>query len=87
MKGTIMNYRMGVNTQKNNHLLIQIDDEKYRTKESVAPLFGHKVVFTTIGKKVISGKVASAHGNKGIIRIIFEKGLPGNAIGQKVEIK
>jgi large subunit ribosomal protein L35Ae len=87
MNGTITNYRMGVNTQKNNHLLIKLDDEKYNNKIAVAPLLGKKVVFTTIGKKVINGKVASAHGNKGIIRVIFEKGLPGDAIGQKVEIK
>lgn len=82
-----MNYRMGVNTQKNNHLLIRINDEKYNSKTTVAPLLGKKVIFTTIGKKTINGKIASAHGNKGIVRVIFEKGLPGDAIGQTVEIK
>ncbi len=87
MNGTILNYRMGVNTQKNNHLLVKLDDEKYNSKTSVADLLGKKVVFTTIGKKTITGKVASAHGNKGVVRVIFEKGLPGDAIGQKVEIK
>ena len=38
------------------------------------------------GKK-ISGKVASAHGNKGVVRAIFEKGLPGQAVATAVEVK
>ncbi len=37
--------------------------------------------------KKIMGKVAAPHGNKGVLRVIFERGLPGQAIGTKVEIK
>jgi len=36
---------------------------------------------------MITGKVSSAHGNNGIVRAIFEKGLPGQAITTEVEIK
>ena len=32
------------------------------------------------------GKISSAHGNKGVVRAVFEKGLPGQAIGTEVKI-
>jgi large subunit ribosomal protein L35Ae len=87
MQGKILNFRRGKKTQHTDHILIEINDEKYRTKESVAPLFGKKVVYKTVGNKMISGKIVAAHGNKGVIRAIFEKSLPGESIGQSVEIK
>jgi len=31
--------------------------------------------------------VADAHGNKGAVRVIFEKGMPGQAIANKVEVQ
>jgi ribosomal protein L35AE/L33A len=34
----------------------------------------------------IKGKIASTHGSNGVLRAIFEKGLPGQAITTKVEI-
>ena len=37
--------------------------------------------------KTINGKIAGPHGNKGLVRAIFEKGLPGQAITTKVEVK
>ena len=35
----------------------------------------------------VKTKIRGAHGNKGVVRAIFEKGLPGQAITTKVEIK
>lgn len=87
MQGKILNFRRGKNTQHTDHILIEVNDEKYRTKESVAPLFGKKVTYTTVGNKIMSGKIVAAHGNKGVVRAIFEKSLPGESIGQTVEIK
>ena len=37
--------------------------------------------------KIIKGKISSSHGNKGVIRAIFEKGLPGQAVTTEVKIK
>jgi len=37
--------------------------------------------------KKITGKISSAHGGNGVVRAIFEKGLPGQAIGTDVEVK
>ena len=35
----------------------------------------------------IKGKISASHGNKGIVRAIFEKGLPGQAITMAVKIE
>jgi large subunit ribosomal protein L35Ae len=37
--------------------------------------------------KVITGKITNVHGNKGVLRVQFEKGMPGQSIGAKVEVK
>ena len=55
------------------------------TKEAAAKLVGKKVIYGT-GKKDMSGVVASAHGNSGALRVRFETGMPGQAVGQKVKI-
>ena len=35
----------------------------------------------------INGVIKAPHGNKGLVRAIFEKGLPGQAITTKVDIE
>lgn len=60
--------------------------EGVTTREEAEKLVGKEVSWNT-GKNIISGKVASAHGNKGAVRVVFEKGMPGQAIGTSVEIK
>ncbi|MDP1695526.1 MAG: 50S ribosomal protein L35ae, partial [archaeon] len=37
--------------------------------------------------KIIKGKISDAHGTKGLVRAIFESGLPGQAITTDVEMK
>ena len=37
--------------------------------------------------KIINGKISGAHGYKGFIRAIFEKGLPGQAITTEIEVR
>ena len=55
-------------------------------KEAAGKLVGKKVTWNT-GKKDISGEVRSAHGNSGAVRVLFETGMPGQAIGQKVSVQ
>lgn len=87
MQAIILNYRRGINTQYNNQFILKIDDEKYTDKKKANELLGKKVIFKTSSGKIISGKILSTHGNKGAVRATFEKGLPGTAISQKVEVK
>ena len=85
MEGVIRNFRRGRKTQTMHHMIIYINGVSKRDKAS--ELAGKRVVWKSPAGKEISGKVASAHGNKGAVRVIFEKGLPGQSISTKVEIK
>jgi len=84
MKGIVNNFRQGRHTIYHNHMIISVDNVDSREKAD--KLVGREVTFKTQTGKTLKGKVASAHGNSGCIRVIFEKGLPGQSIGQKVEI-
>ncbi len=85
MEGVIKNFRRSRTTQKTNHMIVYFSDKSNR--EKAAKLVGKGVVWKSPVGKEINGKVASAHGNKGAVRVIFEKGLPGQSIGTKVEVK
>jgi large subunit ribosomal protein L35Ae len=85
MKGTIVNFRLSRHVQKNNHMIIMVDE--ISSREKAESLVGKEVVWTSPAKKEIKGKVASAHGNSGKVRVVFEKGMPGQSLTTKVEIK
>lgn len=80
-----MNFRRGRRTYKPRHFIIQVDGIEDRKKAQT--LIGKAVSWKSSSGKIINGKVASAHGNSGALRVIFERGLPGQALAQKVEIK
>ena len=81
MIGTIINFRRGKHVTSSNQMIVK--PESVSSKEDAVKLVGKKVTFNT-GKKDLVGKVASAHGNSGAVRVAFETGMPGQAIGQKV---
>ena len=56
-------------------------------KEKAEELIGKTVVWTSSAGKEIKGKISASHGNKGAVRVIFEKGMPGQAVGSKVKIE
>lgn len=81
MNGVIVNYRTARHHQKPNHLIVKVDT--ISTREAAEKLVGKKVTWNT-GKRDLVGKVASAHGNSGAVRVIFETGMPGQSLGTKV---
>lgn len=85
MKGKVLQFRRGRHTIKERHFLIEVEDVK--DKASAEKLIGKEVIWTSTAKKEIKGKISGAHGNKGVVRAIFEKGLPGQAVTTEVEIK
>ena len=87
MKATIIQFRRGRKTFKPRHFLIEVEGSK--TREDASKFVGKELTWTSTGKnaKQIKGKVSAAHGGNGVIRAIFEKGLPGQAIGTEVEMK
>ena len=84
MNGTIVQFRRGKKTIHERHYLIDVGMSK---REDAKKLSGKGVEWKSPAGKIIKGVVSDAHGNKGIIRAIFQRGLPGQAITGKVEIK
>lgn len=85
MEGIIVNYRRGRKTQTTNQMIVIIPGTD---KEKALKLVGKEAVYTCEGKakKQIKGKISAAHGNNGAVRIHFETGMPGQAIGAKIII-
>ena len=83
----IIQFRRGRKTVKEKHYLIEIP--KVDSKEKAEKFIGKEVIWTSPGKlkKQLKGKITAPHGNKGVVRSIFEIGLPGQAITTNVEIK
>ncbi len=87
MKGKVVQFRIGRHTVHERHFLIEIPGVSKRTEAE--KLVGKTVEWTSPGKKqkIIVGKISGAHGNKGVVRAIFERGLPGQALTTEVEVK
>jgi large subunit ribosomal protein L35Ae len=84
-KAKVIQFRRGKQTIHERHFLIEI--EGVNSKEDANKFVGKEVVWKSPANKEIKGKISSAHGNRGVVRAIFEKGLPGQAITTEVIIK
>ena len=85
VKGKVIQFRRGKKTITPRHYLIEVDGVSNR--EDASKLVGKEVIWTSPAKKQIKGNISGAHGNNGVVRAIFEIGLPGQAITTEVEIK
>lgn len=85
MEGIIVNYKQGRHTQTTNQMIVKVSGMD--SKEKAEKLVGKKVVYTNERGNAITGEVRSAHGNSGALRVLFEKGMPGQAISKKVVIE
>ncbi|MCX8147294.1 MAG: 50S ribosomal protein L35ae [Candidatus Woesearchaeota archaeon] len=85
MDGLIVSFRGSRRTRIGNHIIIKV--EGVTKKEEAVKLIGKKVSWKSPAGKEIKGEVMASHGNKGAIRAIFEKGLPGQSLGTKVKIE
>lgn len=86
MKATIANYT-GTHKEKHTNKMIAIV-EGINSKEDTKKVIGKTLVWTSSSGKKIEGKITQSHGCKGAVKVLFsEKGLPGQAIGQKVEVE
>jgi len=84
MEGIIANFRGSRHVQKCNHMIIKV--ALVDKKDKAAKFVGKGVSWKSPAGKEIKGKVASAHGNSGALRVIFDTGMPGQSIGTKVKI-
>ncbi|HIH24236.1 TPA: 50S ribosomal protein L35ae [Candidatus Woesearchaeota archaeon] len=84
MQAVIHNYRRSIHKPAGNQMIVVVDG--CDSREKAQAYVGKTIVYST-GKKDIKGEVRSPHGNKGALRVLFEVGMPGQAIGQEVKIQ
>jgi len=81
--GTIVNYRIGIGTQNPKECLIQF--AHVNSASLAGQLINRKVVWKQGDSKFI-GKIVGSHGKKGVVKVKFQKGVPGQALGTTVEL-
>ena len=84
MKGIVVQFRRSRRRIKEKHYLLDLG---LANRADAQKMKGKEVEWKSSSGKVIKGKVSDAHGNKGLVRAIFEKGLPGQAMTTEVELK
>ena len=84
MRGFVVSFRRGRRTSYRNQIIVEVPG--YKTRKEASRLIGKKVVWETPGGKKLKGVITAPHGNKGRVRVRFKKGVPGQIIGERVEI-
>ncbi len=83
MEATVMHFRQGRHHVNPKQMILKVAD----TAEDAGKVVGKDVVWTSPSGTEIKGTISALHGRKGNVRAIFaEKGLPGQALGQKIKI-
>jgi large subunit ribosomal protein L35Ae len=85
MDARIVSYRRGKRTEYTNQYILIIDG--VTEKAESAKHVGKKVVWKTPAGKEVVGKVTNTHGNRGALLARFEKGLPGQVLGSRVNVE
>jgi len=83
-KAKVVQFRRGLKRIHERHYILNVGA---KSREEAEKFVGKEVSWKSPGEKVITGKISSAHGNRGMVRAIFEKGLPGQARNDNVEVK
>jgi len=84
MEPIVVHFRMGRHHVNDHQMILKVADTAEKAKQFV----GKTVTWTSPAGKEIKGKVSALHGRTGSVRAIFsDKGLPGQALGQKVKVE
>lgn len=84
VKGKVLSFRRSIKRIHKRHFILDVNA---KNKEDAKKFVDKEVIWVSSAGKKIKGRIAGSHGNKGLVRAIFEKGLPGQAINQEVEVK
>ena len=84
MQGFMLNFRGGKHTKSDNQMIMELPG--ITTKDKAVSYIGKTVTWKSSAGKAITGKITNTHGRKGVVRVAFEKGMPGQAVGSKVEV-
>lgn len=81
MRGVITSYRRGRHTQNENQIIVEVDG--IRRRKDAAQLMGKKVYHNGH----LLGTIHALHGNKGRVRVLLQRHIPGQMLGAMVEIR
>lgn len=84
MKGILVQFRRSRTRIHERHYLLDLG---ITSREEAKKMAGKEVSWKSPAGKIINGKISDAHGNNGLVRAIFEKGLPGQAVTTEIEVK
>ncbi len=84
MKGIVVQFRRSRKRIHERHYLLDLG---LTSREEAKKMAGKEVVWKSVAGKEINGKISDAHGNKGLVRAIFERGLPGQAMTTEIDVK
>jgi large subunit ribosomal protein L35Ae len=84
MKGIVVQFRRGKHRIHEKHYLLSFG---IKSREEAKKMAGKEVEWKSPAGKIIKGKISDAHGNNGLVRAIFETGLPGQAMATEIEVK
>lgn len=84
MNADVVSFRRSVKRTYGNQVILHL--ESCNSRDKAKALIGKPVEFKTETGLIIKGSVVNAHGNKGALLARFEKGMPGQALGQTVKI-
>ena len=84
MKGIIVQFRRGRHRIHERHYLLDLG---LQNRDEAKKYSGKEVEWKSPAGKMIKGKISDAHGNNGLVRAIFEKGLPGQAMTTEIDVK
>jgi len=85
VKALFLGYRGGMRTQWNKQILVKIDQVDDRDK--AAKYIGRRVTWKSPRGNTITGKIVSVRGGNGVLKARFRKDLPGQAIGEELNIR
>jgi len=84
MEAIVMHFRQGRHHVNPRQMILKVADTAEEAEKSI----GKIVTWKSPAGKEIKGKISALHGRKGNVRAIFEdKGLPGQALGQKIKVE
>jgi len=83
-KAIVLAYAGTKEHQDNYHMILKPLDVNDRATAS--RLIGRKVVWRTPTGRKMYGRILKPHGNRGEVKAYFRPGLPGQALGDYVEI-
>ena len=85
MEGTIVHFRGSRRVKRTNQMVLQVPGVD--NKDKASKMIGKKVVWKTSAGREMVGQITNIHGNSGALRVRFDIGLPGQSIGQKVDVE